>query len=77
MLAQLRMTRADQTYDRRLLRFTTPDLLTIDDLGLRPLQYKGKCTTNRVVTAQPRPDYTGEAWSASVTARKTLAARRC
>jgi DNA replication protein DnaC len=26
MLAQLRMARADQTYDRKLLRFTTPDL---------------------------------------------------
>lgn len=39
MLAQLRMARADQTYDRRLLRFTTPDLLIIDDLGLRPLQH--------------------------------------
>lgn len=35
------------------------------------------CTTNRVVTAGPDPDYTGEAWSASVTARKTLAAKRC
>ncbi|PCC72522.1 IstB-like ATP binding protein [Nannocystis exedens] len=39
MLAQLRMARADQTYDRRLLRFTAPDLLIIDDLGLRPLQH--------------------------------------
>jgi len=37
MLAQLRMARADQTYDRKLLRFTTPDLLIVDDLGLRPL----------------------------------------
>jgi len=31
--------RADQTYDRRLLRFTAPDLLIIDDLGQRPLQH--------------------------------------
>jgi len=37
MLAQLRASRADSSYDRRLLRFTTPDLLIIDDLGLRPL----------------------------------------
>lgn len=37
MLAQLRAARADETYDRRMLRFTTPDLLIIDDLGLRPL----------------------------------------
>lgn len=38
MLGQLRAARADQTYDRRLLRFTTPDLLIIDDLGLRPMR---------------------------------------
>jgi DNA replication protein DnaC len=38
MLAQLRAARADQSYDRRLLRFTTPDLLIVDDLGLRPLE---------------------------------------
>mgnify|MGYP005707219361 FL=1 len=37
MLAQLRASRADQTYDRKMLRFTSPDLLIIDDLGLRPL----------------------------------------
>lgn len=38
MLAQLRAARADQTYDRRLPRFTAPDLLIIDDLGLRPMR---------------------------------------
>ncbi len=37
LLKQLRAARADGSYDRRLLRFTTPDLLVIDDLGLRPL----------------------------------------
>jgi DNA replication protein DnaC len=37
LLKQLRAARADGTYDRRLLRFTTPDLLIVDDLGLRPL----------------------------------------
>jgi DNA replication protein DnaC len=37
MLRQLRAARGDGTYDRRLLRFTTPDLLLVDDLGLRPL----------------------------------------
>jgi DNA replication protein DnaC len=37
MLAQLRAARADQSLDKRLLRFTTPDLLIVDDLGLRPL----------------------------------------
>jgi DNA replication protein DnaC len=34
---QLRAARADKTYDKRLLRFTAPDLLIVDDLGLRPL----------------------------------------
>jgi len=37
MLKQLRSARGDGSYDRRLLRFTTPELLIIDDLGLRPL----------------------------------------
>jgi len=37
MLSQLRAARADRTYDRKLLRFTTPALLIVDDLGLRPL----------------------------------------
>ncbi len=38
MLTQLRAARADQSYDRKLLRFTSPDLLVVDDLGLRPLE---------------------------------------
>jgi DNA replication protein DnaC len=37
MLTQLRAARADQSSERKLLRFTGPDLLVIDDLGLRPL----------------------------------------
>lgn len=40
MLVQLRAARADQSYDRRLLRFTGPDLLIVDDLGLRPLEHQ-------------------------------------
>ncbi len=39
LLSQLRASRADGSYDRRLLRFTGPDLLIVDDLGLRPLQH--------------------------------------
>jgi DNA replication protein DnaC len=38
MLASLRASRADQSYDKRLLRYTTPDVLIVDDLGLRPLE---------------------------------------
>lgn len=38
MLAHLRAAKADQSYDKKMLRFTTPDLLIVDDLGLRPLE---------------------------------------
>jgi DNA replication protein DnaC len=38
MLSQLRAARADQTLEKRMLRFTTPDVLIVDDLGLRPLE---------------------------------------
>ncbi len=39
MLTQLRASRADDSLDRRMLRFVSPDLLIIDDLGLRPLRH--------------------------------------
>jgi len=38
MLSQLRAARADQSHDKRLLRFTSPDVLVVDDIGLRPLE---------------------------------------
>lgn len=38
MLTELRAARADRSYERKLLRFTSPALLVIDDLGLRPLE---------------------------------------
>jgi len=38
MLTQLRAARADHSFDRRMLRFTNPDVLIVDDLGLRPLE---------------------------------------
>ena len=37
MLAQLRSARADDSVARKLLRFTSPDVLIVDDLGLRAL----------------------------------------
>jgi DNA replication protein DnaC len=37
LLKQLRAARADGSHDKRMLRFTAPQLLIIDDLGLRPL----------------------------------------
>jgi DNA replication protein DnaC len=38
MLASLRAARADGTYDRRLARLASVDLLIVDDLGLHPLK---------------------------------------
>jgi DNA replication protein DnaC len=38
MLTKLRASRADQSYDRLLARLAAPDLLIVDDLGLRPLE---------------------------------------
>jgi DNA replication protein DnaC len=38
MLTQLRAARGDATYDRKLARFASADLLVIDDLGLHPLR---------------------------------------
>lgn len=37
LLVQLRASRADASFDKRLLRYTSPDVLIIDDLGLRGL----------------------------------------
>lgn len=38
LFRQLRAARADRSYDRTMLRFTNPDLLIIDDLGLQALR---------------------------------------
>ena len=38
MFRQLRASRADRSFDRTMLRYTNPDLLIIDDLGLQPLK---------------------------------------
>src|SRR5689334_18820888 len=39
MLSTLRAARADASRDRKLLRYTSPDVLVVDDLGLRPLTH--------------------------------------
>jgi hypothetical protein len=39
MLKQSRAGKGDGTYDRRLTKIAEVDLLTIDDLGLRPLAH--------------------------------------
>jgi DNA replication protein DnaC len=38
MFAQLRAARGDGSFDRRMLKYTSPDLLIVDDLGLMPLR---------------------------------------
>jgi len=38
LLGQLQASRADGSYDRVLAKFVGPDLLVVDDLGLRPLR---------------------------------------
>ncbi|NCG22241.1 MAG: ATP-binding protein [Rhodobacterales bacterium] len=38
MFRHLRSSRADRSFDRSMLRYTKPDLLIIDDLGLQPLK---------------------------------------
>jgi DNA replication protein DnaC len=38
MFSVLRASRGDGSYDRKLLRYTTPELLIVDDLGLRPFR---------------------------------------
>lgn len=40
MLTKLRASRADGSYDRCLAKFAGPDLLIVDDLGLRPLEHE-------------------------------------
>jgi DNA replication protein DnaC len=40
MLTELRAARADNSLAKRMLRFTSPKLLILDDLGLRPLRYE-------------------------------------
>lgn len=41
LLAHLNGGRADGTYDRRLLTYVRPDLLILDDFGLKPLHSPG------------------------------------
>lgn len=52
MLTQLRAARADQSLDKRMLRFTTPDLLIVDDLGLRPLEHEEPIDLYEIVRAR-------------------------
>lgn len=52
MLSTLRAARADQSYDKKMLRFTTPDLLILDDVGLRPLEGEEPIDLYEVIRAR-------------------------
>jgi DNA replication protein DnaC len=52
LFAQLRGARADQSYEKKLQRFTTPDLLIIDDLGLRPLEHEEPLDLYEIIRAR-------------------------
>lgn len=52
MLTQLRAARADKSLDRRMLKFTAPDLLIIDDLGLRPLEHDEPVDLYEIIRAR-------------------------
>ncbi len=41
VLGHLHGGRADGTYERRLLTYTLPDVLILDDFGLKPLRAQG------------------------------------
>lgn len=52
LFAQLRGSRADQSYEKKLLRFSSPELLIIDDLGLRPLEREEPLDLYEIIRAR-------------------------
>ena len=53
MLGQLRAARADASLEKRMLRFTAPDLLLlVDDLGLRPLEREEPIDLYEIIRAR-------------------------
>jgi DNA replication protein DnaC len=52
MLSTLRAARADQSYDKKMLRFTAPDVLILDDVGLRPLEGEEPIDLYEVIKAR-------------------------
>ena len=52
LFAALRGSRADQSYEKKLLRFTSPDVLVIDDLGLRPLEREEPLDLYEIIRAR-------------------------
>lgn len=60
LLTDLRAARGDGSYDRRLSRFTSPDLLIIDDLGLRTLRIPAKSDRDSRRSRTPIPVDAGQ-----------------
>jgi DNA replication protein DnaC len=52
MLSTLRAARADQSHDKKMLRFTAPDLWILDDVGLRPLEGEEPIDLYEVIKAR-------------------------
>lgn len=52
LFQQLRAARGDGSWERRLLRFTAPDLLILDDLGLKPLKNDEPADLYEVIRAR-------------------------
>lgn len=57
MMKQLRTSQGDGKHDRRPLRVTTPDLLIIDDLGLRPLVQDERSDLHDIIRIRTRLDH--------------------
>ncbi len=49
LFSALRAARGDGTFERQMARFTSPDLLIIDDLGLVPLSHDGPMDLYEVI----------------------------
>lgn len=52
LLLHLHGGRADGTYDQRLARYTKPDLLVVDDFGLKPLPPSGPADLYDIIDAR-------------------------
>jgi DNA replication protein DnaC len=79
MLAHLAGGRADGTHEQRLARYTRPDLLVLDDFGLKALRPPGPedlydVINERYEKASTGPSFRAEATKKQVTTRRARAA---
>lgn len=52
MLAELRAARADHSHDRKMARFVSPEILIVDDLGLRNLSHDEPVDLYEIIRAR-------------------------